>query len=153
MAIKVCNCAHKELIHVGMVIDKFVKETSYDDYFYALVWTGTEAVEMQYETTAYGSCVDCGGRGEATIDASDDVIASYHTFAAAKQSVINANDMHYGRLLPRTGDEVLVVRGRKVAKGTQGRCSAVRATQYGHMVCLVGSFGNVWVDSKNLAPV
>lgn len=106
------------ICYKGCVIDMFEHNGRDDSDFYAVCWDEKEGkvVTVEYDTTR------CGGGGVAEIDATDDVLAKVYRYykAKAKQAFDSYVNEDLAKAISK-GDEVEVVRGRKVAKGSVGK--------------------------------
>jgi hypothetical protein len=143
-----CACGQQ---YVGLVVDKCVIQTRDDDYFSAVIWDGETFKTVGYESTAYGPCSACNLRAAAVVDASEELRVSYKAYCHARDVENHNNMVRIGRETPYLDAKYIVVRGRKIAKGTSGIVKAIRQTMYGHMAALKTDSGIVWVDSKNIA--
>lgn len=104
--------------YVGCVLDTYEHNGAWDSDFYAVCWNREkrEVVTVMYDTTR------CGGMGTAKIDATDEVL--HEMYQVYRQStrkdfdnILNERQAkEYGK-----GDNVVVIKGRKVKKGTVGR--------------------------------
>ena len=102
----------------GCVLNTWERNGSWDSDFYATVWDEEQGRvrDVEYDTTR------CGGGGSAEIDATDDVLNKAYQYyyddahdMIERLAVVNAKK--YDK-----GDDVRVVRGRKVKVGTVGKC-------------------------------
>lgn len=103
---------------VGCVLNTWERNGSWDSDFYATVWDedAQRVRDIEYDTTR------CGGGGSAEIDATEEVLNKafqyyYNNSREFIERCIESNAKKYGK-----GDEVRVIRGRKVKVGTVGKC-------------------------------
>lgn len=104
--------------YIGCVLDTYEHNGRDDSDFYAVCWDEElgKVVTVEYDTTR------CPAGGTAQIDATESVIAKVYRFY--KRSVTKSFDERDNETLAKIihkGDEVQVIRGRKVAKGTIGK--------------------------------
>ena len=104
--------------YVGCVIDTFERNGYQDSDFYAMCWDEEQGrvVTIEYDTTR------CPAGGTAEIDATEDTIRkAYRYYKATAKALFD--EIENERLAKKfsKGDEVVVVKGRKVAKGTVGK--------------------------------
>lgn len=102
----------------GCVVDLYEHNGYHDSYWYAICWDREkqDLVHVEYDTTA------AGGGGWAKIDATEEVLREmYRKYKASAKKIFddygNVNQAKKVRL----GDDVIVVRGRKVPKMTTGK--------------------------------
>lgn len=103
---------------VGCVIDTFERNGYEDSDFYAVCWDEEQGrvVTIEYDTTR------CPAGGTAEIDATEDVIRKvYHYYKKDATKTFDKYDNIRIAKAISIGDEVVVVKGRKVAKGTIGK--------------------------------
>lgn len=100
----------------GCVINTYERNGYHDSDFYATVWDEEKqaVVDIEYDTTR------AGGGGYATIDATEETLRKvyrYYKRIGRKQFCIFNEEQakQFGK-----GDQIVVVRGRKVKKGTVG---------------------------------
>ena len=107
-----------EPAYVGCVLDTYEHNGYHDSDFYAVCWdeNSQKIVEVEYDTTR------CGGGGTATIDATDEVIQKVYRYykRIGKARFDSYTNEHEAKEFGR-GDNVCVVRGRKVPVGTVGK--------------------------------
>lgn len=99
------------------VFDIFERNGSWDSDFYARVWDeeSRSVKDVEYDTTRFG------GGGYADIDATDEVIHKVYRyyrnqardFFDTVENVKRAKTIH-------VGDAAIVIKGRKIPKGTEG---------------------------------
>ena len=104
--------------YVGCVIDTFERNGFEDSDFYAVCWDEElgKVVMVEYDTTR------CPAGGTAEVDATDEVLSKVYRYY--KKDATNTFDKYDNIRLAKAiskGDEVVVVRGRKVAKGSIGK--------------------------------
>ncbi len=105
--------------YAGCVLNTWERNGSWDSDFYATVWDEEQGAvrDVEYDTTR------CGGGGSADIDATDDVLRKVYRyyFNSAREhfdKYANAEKAKtYGK-----GDDVCVIKGRKIKAGTVGKC-------------------------------
>ena len=102
----------------GCVVDLYEHNGYHDSYWYAICWDREkkELVEVEYDTTA------AAGGGWAEIDATEDVVREMYRFR--KKSAKELFDTYGNEAQAKkvsTGDNVIVVRGRKIPQGTKGK--------------------------------
>ena len=104
--------------YVGCVLDTYEHNGCHDSDFYAVCWDEEQGkvVTIEYDTTR------CGGYGTATIDATKEVLAKVYRYykRLATATFDTYGNEHIAKTISK-GDEVVVVRGRKVAKGSVGK--------------------------------
>ena len=117
MAVQTWIYRKPEVQYEGCVIATY-EHNGYDDSdFYAICWDDEKGklVEVEYDTTR------CGGGGIAKIDATVETLRKVYRYYKNMGRDLFDKETNikqakaYGR-----GDTVLVVRGRKVPKGTMG---------------------------------
>lgn len=104
--------------YVGCVIDTYEHNGYHDSDFYAVCWDEElgKVVTIEYDTTRFG------GYGSATVDATEDVLAKvYRYYKKGATKSFDEHDNEYLAKIIHKGDDVVVVRGRKVAKGSIGK--------------------------------
>ncbi len=129
----------------------------WDDLTYALVWNGerTERVHLYFTETPRDH------RDFAEVDATPEVRAAYDAYIArldaerkAREEAERIERLRREAREPRKGREAVVVRGRKVAKGTRGLIIWHGAGHYGDRVGLKDASGEVhWTAAKNVEAV
>lgn len=105
--------------YAGCVLNTWERNGSWDSDFYATVWDeeAQEVRDIEYDTTR------CGGGGSAEIDATDDVLRKvYRYYYNCERAAFDKHRNETSAKNYRKGDEVRVVRGRKVKVGTVGVC-------------------------------
>lgn len=107
----------KEPEYAGCVVDMYEHNGYNDSYWYAVCWDRgrQELVAVEYDTTA------AAGGGWAEIDATEDVLREmYRKFKSDARKFFDtkANEEHAKKY--DKGDDVVVVRGTKIKKGTVG---------------------------------
>jgi hypothetical protein len=104
--------------YVGCVIDTFERNGHEDSDFYAVCWDEEQGrvVTIEYDTTR------CPAGGTAEIDATEEAIRKAYRYykADAKELFDKIANEQLAKKFSK-GDEVVVVKGRKVAKGTIGK--------------------------------
>lgn len=104
--------------YAGCVLELYEHNGYHDSYWCAICWDRKrqELVHIEYDTTA------AGGGGWAEIDATEEVLREM--YRKYKRSVREHFDATTNEALAKSyekGDEVVVVRGVKVPKGTVGK--------------------------------
>lgn len=141
-----------ETTYVGCVVATG-EHNGYDDSdFYAIVWDAAKGdfIEVTYATTrgwTYGN--------SATVDAPAELIEAYRAKCAAEAK---AAAVARAKRNVRKGVEVVVVKGRKIAKGTKGvvtwfGADKYRRNAYRAGVRFEGSTDVVFMDAANLEVV
>lgn len=100
----------------GCVLGEYERNGRDDSDFYAIVWDEDkrEVRSFEYNSTRYA------GGGSATVDATPEVIAKSREFYRPRiRSLFLSRAMADAKQL-RKDDHVVVVKGRKVPKGTTG---------------------------------
>lgn len=112
-----CYGQEKPCYH-GCVLDTHEYNGYHDSYWYAVVWdeTAGRIKEVEYATTA------AGGGGWAEIDATPEVARKVYRYLY-KCGKARFDDQYNEEQAKevRKDDTVIVVRGRKVQKGTMGK--------------------------------
>lgn len=104
--------------YVGCVLDTFERNGRDDSDFYAVCWDEAQGrvVTVMYDTTR------CGGLGTAHIDATEDTIRkAYRYYKNDARTFFDRTVNEEQAKNFNKGDEVVVVRGRNVIKGTVGK--------------------------------
>lgn len=151
---------------VGRVVDVHAREQRVMSDVWDLVTYAVVAEDDgTYNTVCCGSGLDHRFGEDATVDAPAEVILLWKAHvelerveaaerqanadAAAEQARSAAEAKQ-----PAKGKRVRVVRGRKVAKGTEGVCFWLGQSQWGWRVGLKTDAGEtVWVDARNCEAV
>ena len=118
MAVQTWIYGKPDIQYQGCVLDTYEHNGAWDSDWYALCWDREKRkiVEVEYDTTR------CGGSGKAEIDATEEVLREayryfYQTERERFDKVWNAKQAkEYEK-----GDEVIVIKGRKIPKGTVGK--------------------------------
>lgn len=110
--------SEKSNLYPGCVLSTYERNGYDDSDFYAVCWDNEseKVVEVLYDTTR------CGGYGSATIDAGEDVLKKVYRYY--KKLYTDFFDEVFNQKKAKEifkGDTVVVVRGRKVPKGTVGK--------------------------------
>ena len=104
--------------YIGCVLDTFERNGYHDSDFFAVCWDEDkgQVVTVEYDTTR------CGGGGTAEIDATEETLAKAYRYykSIAKKLFDSIENERLAKKFDK-GDEVVVVRGRKVAQGTVGK--------------------------------
>lgn len=114
-----CGCYGKnEVEFVGCTFATYELNMAYDSYWYAVYWDSEkkEFRRVEYDTTAAYS------NGWAKVDVTEDVAREAYRYI--KKKVADAFDAAGNENIAKkvkTGDNVVVTRGRKVPKGTTGK--------------------------------
>lgn len=104
--------------YVGCVVDTRERNGYDDSYWYAVCWDRNrqELVQIEYDSTAFG------GGGWAKIDATEEVLREmYRKFKRDARRKFDTEDNERLAKKYEKGDEVVVVRGTKIPKGTVGK--------------------------------
>ena len=117
MAVQTWIYGKPDVQYEGCVLDTYEHNGTWDSDWYAVCWDQAKQkiVRVEYDTTR------CGGGGKAEIDATEEVLREVYghfrqTERARFDNVLNAQQAkEYEK-----GDDVIVVKGRKVPKGTIG---------------------------------
>ncbi len=105
--------------YAGCVLSTYERNGYDDSDWYAICWDEEQqkVVHVEYDTTR------CGGYGTAEIDATPETLRKVYRYYKS-----NAKSIFDTRINPlqakkiQVGEEVVVVRGRKIPKGTVGKC-------------------------------
>lgn len=126
-----------DVLNVGETVkivtrDERIMSDVWDYCSYAVNFDGTKISEV------YIGCGHDGKVAEAVVDASPATIAAYEAFVAnaareAEERRLQAEAEREANTI-RKGKTVRVVRGRKIAKGTEGRVFWYGQTQFGMRV-------------------
>ena len=104
--------------YVGCVLDTWERNGSWDSDFYAVCWDEEKqkVVDVMYDTTR------CGSFGTAKIDATPDVLRKAYRY------YYNTGRRYFDEIAKIAeakkvckGDTVVVIKGRKIPKGTTGK--------------------------------
>lgn len=104
--------------YVGCVLDTFEHNGYHDSDFYAVCWDEElgKVVTVEYDTTR------CGGCGRADIDATEEVLAKvYRHYKNYCRDRFDSRDNEILAKKVEKGCTAVVIRGRKIAKGTVGK--------------------------------
>jgi hypothetical protein len=118
MAIRSNICGDTCTQYIGCVLDTFERNGYHDSDFYAVCWdeAKSQVVTIEYDTTR------CGGGGTAEIDATEDVLAkAYRYYKGVARHLFDTIENERLAKKIAKGDEVEVIRARKIAKGTIGK--------------------------------
>ncbi len=108
---------HPEVRYTGCVLDKYEHNGYEDSDFYAICWDEErqKVVEVEYDTTR------CGGSGYAEIDATEETLRSvYRFYKRMGRCLFDGRTNEEQAKKVQKGDNVRVVRGRKIPKGSTG---------------------------------
>ena len=104
--------------YTGCVLNTYEHNGYHDSDFYAVCWDEEkqEVVDVEYDTTR------AGGGGYAHIDISDENLMKVYRYykRMGRSHFDNVLNPRQAKEVHR-GDEVVVVRGRKIPKGTTGK--------------------------------
>lgn len=104
--------------YVGCVLDVFERNGHDDSDFYAVCWDEAQGrvVTVMYDTTR------CGGLGTAYIDATEENVRKAYRYYKndARTFFDKVFNIEQAKKVYK-GNEVVVVRGRKIPKGTVGK--------------------------------
>jgi ribosomal protein L24 len=111
-------CGKSTPEYVGCVLNTYEHNGRWDSYWHAFVWDekSQSVKEVLYDTTS------AGGGGCATIDATQAVVRKAYRYykRIGKQAFDSGTNPAQAKEVCK-GDEVMVVRGRKIPKGTTGK--------------------------------
>lgn len=108
-----------KVTYEGCVLSTYERNGYEDSDWYAICWDEEKqkVVEVEYDTTR------CGGGGVAEIDATIETVRkAYRYYKSVGKSIFDTTVNEAQAKKTRVGDEVVVVRGRKIPKGTVGKC-------------------------------
>lgn len=118
MAVQTWIYGKPDVQYAGCVLDTYEHNGYHDSDWYAVCWDEDKqkVVEVEYDTTR------CGSGGKAEIDATDDILAKVyrHYFKIGKDLFDSRTNIEQAKSFDR-GDTIVVVRGRKIPKGTKGK--------------------------------
>jgi len=119
MAVYIMNSRDDmEISYTGCVLDTYERNGYDDSDFFALCWDRDkkEMVRVMYDTTR------CGGMGRAEVDIDEDTLREVYRYSLkqARTYFDNGGNERQARKV-QIGDDVCVVRGTKIKKGTTGR--------------------------------
>ena len=106
------------ILYAGCVLNTWERNGSWDSDFYATVWDEEQGKvrDIEYDTTR------CGGGGSAEIDATDEVLNKvYQYYYDNARDYIERVAVTCAKKYEK-GDDVRVIKGRKVKVGTVGKC-------------------------------
>ena len=148
-----------EPTHGGLVLSTVtrterVMSDVWDDVTYAVVWNPATGSPTQ----VYLGCCEFGREKVAEVDATPEVVAAHAAWTAAREAERLAaeearrEEAAEARLREvQRGCRAVVARGRKVAKGTEGRVFWLGQGTYGWRAGLETDAGEtVWIDLRNL---
>lgn len=125
MAIRTTIYGNTNTQYVGCVLDTFEHNGYHDSDFYAVCWDEDkgQVVTVEYDTTR------CGGGGTAEIDATKEVLSKVYRYykGVAKNLFDTIENERLAKKFSK-GDEVVVIRGKKIAQGTVGKVFWVGST-------------------------
>lgn len=138
--------------YAGRIVAQRERNYYDDSDFYVIVWDSEKKVpfEVQTWTTRYPSDFLVS----EAVDATDEVREEYSAYRKAERE----RDEEYRRQQearrPSTGKTIRVFKGRKVAKGTTGKCIWIGNSGYGMRCGLKDDQGNVfWTALSNIEVV
>jgi hypothetical protein len=103
--------------YVGCVLDTYEHNGPWDSDWYAICWDDErqKVVHIEYDTTR------AGGGGYADVDATHETLLKvYRHYKKEAASLFDEVENQQQAKKVMKGDAVLVIRGRKVKKGTKG---------------------------------
>lgn len=100
----------------GRVLATREENRYHDSYFHALIWDDEKAEPRWVE---YGG-THCAGWSHPPVDATLERRAAYAAYQAHQQAVHTQRKAECDANTPTKGKRVRVVRGRKIARGTEG---------------------------------
>lgn len=118
MAVLASIYGKQEPEYVGCTLDTWEHNGYHDSYWYALVWDkeSQELKQIEYDTTA------AAGGGWAKIDATGEVLREvYRHYKKSVTDFFDSTENPERAKQIKKGDMVLIVKGRKVKKGTQAQ--------------------------------
>ena len=118
MAVQTWIYGEPDVQYEGCVIGTYEHNGYHDSDFYAVVWDEEKqaVTEVEYDTTR------CGGGGRAEIDATDEVLRKvYQYYKRMGRSRFDGYSNEEQAKQFGKGDMVVVIRGRKIPKGTVGK--------------------------------
>ncbi len=118
MAVQTWIYGKPDVQYEGCVLSTYEHNGYEDSDFYAVCWDDKKqvVVEVEYDTTR------CGAGGEAEIDATDEVLRkAYRYYWKLGRSLFDGRTNIEQAKAFGKGDTVVVIRGRKVPKGTVGQ--------------------------------
>lgn len=118
MAVQTWIYGKPDVSYEGCVLDTYERNGSFDSDCYAICWDEErqKVVEVNYDTTRCG----CGGR--ADIDATEDTLLKVYRFykRQGRETFDSYTNERQAKEVKK-GDTVLVIRGRKIPKGSVGK--------------------------------
>lgn len=118
MAVQTWIYGKPDVRYEGCVIGTYEHNGYEDSDFYAICWDDKKqaVVDVEYDTTR------CGGGGYAEIDATDEVLQKvYRYYKRIGRSLFDGYSNEEQAKQFGKGDIVVVIRGRKIPKGTVGK--------------------------------
>lgn len=150
MAIKIQNPKTRqfETSHVGMVLETYIKNY-WDDWDDMAVVYNPE--KDTFDHVIYGTTRGYMF-GSAQVDASEELQQMYRArLAKAAQEYLERDRAENPDKYVHRGDQVRIVRGRKIAKGTEGRVFWVGMTRFGKSIGVQKLDGEkFFVSAKNI---
>lgn len=117
MAVQTWIYGKPDVQYEGCVLNVWEHNGYHDSDFYATVWDEEKqaVVDVEYDTTR------CGGGGTAQIDATDEVLQKVYRYykRLGRSRFDGFSNEEQAKQFGR-GDQVTVVRGRKIPQGTVG---------------------------------
>lgn len=117
MAVRTWIYGKPDVQYEGCVLDTYERNGYDDSDFYAVCWDEEKqaVVEVEYDTTR------CGAGGIAEIDATEETLRdAYRYYKRLGRSLFdNRTNIEQAKRYSK-GDMVVVTRGRKIQKGTEG---------------------------------
>lgn len=136
----------------GRVLSLGERNGYHDSDFYAVVWTGSHTAQVQYASTRGWSYPN-----GAWVDATPEVLEAYKAFQATqREAAEKAREKarkaaaEKAAKIPKKGDQVVVVGGRKVKQGTEGKILWVGPGSYGKTRALLATSDKLDAKGKHL---
>lgn len=153
------DALYMETTHVGLVLETREYNGRDDSDFYAVVWNPEKGATERVE---YASTRGWTYPNNAVVDATPEVLEAFNVWSAANHAAAEAaaklardkalkEQIIAEAKVPRKGDKVVVVKGRKVKKGTEGECIWAGSGDWGPRVGLKDAAGTVhWMAAGNV---
>ena len=136
---------------IGKVV-RLIEHNGYNDSDFIAVYQDEDGSFKRYVYQTTRACV----HGNAFIDATEDVIASYKKhideIRIRNLNIYDQADFENseGIYEPRKGEKVEIIKGRKIKIGTILNCFWIGQTQYGMRIGLTDDSGKkYWTNAKN----
>ena len=149
---------YMETTHKGLVLEKRERNGYNDSDFYAIVWDeeNNKPKEIEYASTREWSYPN-----GAVVDATDEIREKYNSYITKQREIAQKAREEAEARIPQRGRNVVVVKGRKVPKGTRGNVfwrgvDKYKSTQYGtyYRIGIKDESGNThWISEDNVEVV